>query len=414
MIKKLILTVLISGLSISSVFAAVAEESKIFTPYFDMILSEGMYIPSEGNFFSGGVMDMQIGLLAKTKKNQSVFGLYNFKYSGPAFQPQDAKQFQDRELSHGFNFEYRYDFRDTWRVRPGISYTKGFSRTGANEAWKNGLYNMSSLGGQLALDYGYQWLGKDGTVTLQYLMRKITFPNYTDLMREFESAGAASELSGGLQDQTLGQISLRSNWNRFFGGFSYSWQSYENQMAVELTGVYGDTNQKDTNVTLDFGYHHTLWIFEMAPSLAYTLHRSNQNFLRFKSFGAGVDLATLGNGDSNVTLVPDNYDYNELTFNIPVDLLITKKWAVNGGIQLVKRNYTDRPPRDTENNYDFSKTQSNLLTNLTVGLRKRLNEVAIVRLNYTFVVGSSNNNFDKYLPYNYTGQNIGIAYHLSY
>ncbi len=413
MINKLFAVLCLLLLSSPPGFAAAAGESKIFTPYFDMTLSEGMYIPSEGNFFSGGVMDTQVGLLAKIKKDQSVFGLYNFRYSGPAFQPQDGKQFQDRSLSHGFNFEYRYDFRDDWRVRPGIAFTKGFSRTGANEAWRNGLYNMDSLGGQLALDHSFQWLGKDATATFQFLMRKIKFPNYTDLLKEFQNPeNAASELSGGLQDQTLGQLSLRSNWNKFFGGFAYSWQSYKNQKVVGSDGVYGNTNQKDTNVTLDFGCHHTLWIFEMAPNIAYTWHRSNQNFMRYKFFGAvETDLTA---GDSPVTLVMNNYDYNDLTFNVPVDLLITKKWAVNGGIQLVRRGYTDRPPRDGENNYKTGDTQSNLLTNLTVGLRKRMNDVSMVRLNYTFVVGTSNNHFERYLPYNYSGQNIGIAYQLSY
>ncbi|MFH1619983.1 MAG: hypothetical protein ABIG11_08780 [bacterium] len=399
---SILTSILILIFALPPAFGATAEESKVYTPYFNMTLSEAMFVPSKGDFFSGGNMDTQVGMLAKFDPINSLFGLYNFKYAGPAFQPQDGKQFQERSLSHGFNFEYRRSFRDSWRVRPGIAYTKEYRRTGANEAWANGLYNMNSLGGQLALDYEFDWRDKKGMLTLQYLMRGIAFPNYTDLLREFQQAGAASELSGGLQDQTLHQISLRPAWNNFFGGFSYSWQSYKNERVIEASGVYGDTAQKDTNTTLDFGLHHTLWVFEMAPNIAWTMHRSNQNFLRFKYFG-----------DTTPAFIAKNYDYNQLDLTVPLDLLITKKWAVSGAIQLTKRDYTDRAARDSENNYNSNK-QSNLLTSISGGIRKRLNDVAMVRLNYTFVVGKSNNHFERYLPYNYTGQHVGIAYQLSY
>lgn len=374
----------------------------MFTPYFNMTLSEGVYVPSKGDFFSGGGINTQVGLLTRFNDTHSVFGLYNMRYAGPAFQPQDGKQFQDRTLDHGFNAEYRYKFWDSFRVRPGLAYTKEFRRTGANEAWSNGLYNMNSLGGQVALDYDFEWHGR-GMLTLQFLMRDVRFPNYTDLLREFQNAGAASELSGGLQDQTVSQLSLRPTWNNFFGGISYSWQNYKNEKVVESSGLYGDTAQKDTNTTFDLGFHHTLWIFEMAPNVAYTLHRSNQNFLRYKFFG-----------DTSPFFVGGNYNYNELSFNVPLDLLITKKWALSGGIQVVKRDYSDRAPRNSDNDYVTGDKQSNLLTALSAGIRKRLNDVATVRLNYTFVVAKSNNHFERYLPYNYSGQHVGIAYSLSY
>jgi len=136
----------------STLSAAVAEDSKIFTPYFDMTLMEAAFMPSAGNIFSGGNINTQVGLLTKITKKDSLFGLYNFNYSGPAFQPQDSKQFTDRDMSHGFNFEYRRNLNERFRVRPGLSLMTDYSRTGANEAWKNGLYNMNSVGGQLAVD----------------------------------------------------------------------------------------------------------------------------------------------------------------------------------------------------------------------------------------------------------------------
>jgi len=111
--------------------AAVAEDSKIFTPFFDMTLSEAAFLPSEGNIFSGGNINTQVGLLAKATQKDQLFGLYNFNYSGPGFAPQDSKQFTDRSMSHGFNIEYRRSITDRIRLRPGVSMNREFRRTGA-------------------------------------------------------------------------------------------------------------------------------------------------------------------------------------------------------------------------------------------------------------------------------------------
>jgi len=172
---------------------------------------------------------------------------------------------------------------------------------------------------------------------------------------------------------------------------------------VEASGQYGVVPQEDKNMVFDFGFTHSLWIFDLAPNIAYTKHTSNQNFLRFRFFG-----------DTNPTFVAKNYDYSDLTLSVPIDLRITKKWAVGGAVQIVKRDYADRPPRDSANEYVAGEKQSNTLTTLTGGIRKRLNDVAMVRITYSLVVGVSNNHFEKYLPYNYTGQTLGIAYQLAY
>ena len=39
---------------------------------------------------------------------------------------------------------------------------------------------------------------------------------------------------------------------------------------------------------------------------------------------------------------------------------------------------------------------------------------AMVRLFGSMIVASSNSKFEKYMPYNYTGNSFGIAYSLSY
>ncbi len=401
--KKLILSALIAAGTAGGLHAAVAEDSRIFTPFFDMTMGEAAFLPSKGNIFSGGNINTQVGLLAKVTEKDHIFGLYNFNYAGQGFAPQDSKQFTDRSMSHGFNIEYRRSITDSIRLRPGVAVTNEYSRTGANEAWKNGLYNMNSVGGQLAADYTFNE-EKNGCVTAQYLFRTVKFPNYTDLLREFQNPNPANTASvnGGIEDQTMGQFSVRPNWDQFFGGLTYTVQNYANQKVVELTGVYGNTKQRDSSTMLDFGFRQTLWIFELSPMVSYTMHSSNQNFMLYKSLG-----------DTSPQFGAKYYDFKEMALSVPLDLNITSKWAVGGAINLTRRAYDKRMARDADNNFTAAK-QVNTMTTLTGSIRKRINEVAMVRLFASIMVASSNNKFESYMPYNYTGNSFGLAYQLSY
>ena len=411
--KKIILSALMTAALAGRLSAAVAEDSKIFTPFFDMTMTEAGYLPSQGNLFSGGNINTQVGLLSKISSKDSLFGLYNFNYAGQGFAPQDSRQFTDRTLSHTFNIEYRRSLGEKFRVRPGVSLGRDYSRTGANEAWKNGLYNMNSTGLQLAGDYMFDF-DRNGIVTLTVLSKSIAFPNYTDLLREFQDPRNTAGANGGLQDQGLKQVSLRPSWNNFFGGVTYTQQDYDKQKVVANTGVYGNTKQQDKTTTIDAGFHHSLWVLELYPMVAYSMHRSNQNFLRYKFLGATPTGAGLLSGSSDVSFIAKNYDYNETSLSVPVDLNITSKWALGGAINWLSRKYTERPRRDVDNNYVAGSRQTNVMSTFTGSIRKRINDVAMVRLFYSLVVATSSNKFEKYIPYNYTGNTFGISYQLSY
>ena len=54
------------------------------------------------------------------------------------------------------------------------------------------------------------------------------------------------------------------------------------------------------------------------------------------------------------------------------------------------------------------------MTTFSGSIRKRMNDVAMLRLFYSLTVASSNNKFEKYMPYNYTGNTVGVSYQLSY
>jgi len=400
--KRILFIILIA--CFQNLFSA-GFESEIFTPYVNMSFSETAFMPSVGDFFTGGDIGVETGLLAKINKRNSLFGLYTFDYDGPGFQPQEEGEFLERRMSHNINVEYRRNLGGKFRLRPSFCWSTEYRRSGANESWENGLYNTKSLGFAFAVDY-FVNVSENKALSLEYLMRNIKFPNYTDLLLEFQNAGISAELSGGLYDQAYHQLNLDLSYGKFFGGISYVFQKYRNQRIIEDDGsgggVYGNTLQKDKTISLWFGMKKVFWILDMAPFLTYSIHRSNQNFVRYKYLG-----------DTNPDFIPGNYDYNEIVLSAPVDLLITGKWALSGALNLTRRDYTDRPARNAQNVYKSEK-QNNTMTSLNFGIRKKMNEIAYMRLNYSIVVARSNNEFEKYLPYNYTGNTLSLIYEIKY
>lgn len=399
--KKISLAIALFGAAAGSL-GAVPVESRRFTPFFDMSMVQGAYLPTQGDFFTGANIHMSVGLLSRITDRNALFGLYNLTFAGQGFRFPDTQEFASRNLNHNFNMEYRWQPVDWLRLRPGGSYGINYSRTAAGEIWGEGLYDSKSAGGQLAVDYLFDLFEKPSAVTFQGVYRDVKFPNYTDILREFQGLSANTELAGGLKDQALKEFGLTLSWHKIFTRFRYNMIDFKNEKVIEPSGTYGTTAQKDTNFVLGGGFSTRLWIFEAYPEASFTLHRSNQNFLLFQS-------AT----DPAPVFAPRYYDYDELNAGMPLFMNLTQKWALNLGLDYRFRTYKDRQPRDAANQF-VSGTQKNNMVTLTAGIRKKMNEVSALFLTYTSVIATSNNRFERYLPYNYTGQNISLGYQLTY
>jgi hypothetical protein len=381
---------------------AVGFESRRFTPYFNMRMSQGAYLPSQGAFFTGAGMNMRVGLLAKAAEKHSLFGLYNLNFSGQGFRFPDSQEFESKSQSHLFSFEYRWDIGEHWRFRPGVSRGKTYTQTASAEVWGDGLYDNDSLGFQVAGDYSFQWRGKKSVVTAMVSRQKVDFPNYTDILREFRGEDENTELAGGLKDQTLIEYSLGFTRGRWRARARMNNVDFKNEKVVEATQTYGGTAQKDSNLILSGGMEARVWILETSPEVRWQQHSSNQNFLLFQS-------AT----DPAPAFAPDYYDYTETAVEVPVFLNLTQKWALSGGLELQSRKYKSRQPRTADNQFKGGK-QTNGMVSLSAGVRKRMNEVSSLFLGWSVVTASSNNKFERYLPYNYTGQSLTLGYQLTY
>jgi len=383
-----------------NLYCASANDAKIFTPYFNMSLKEGGYIPSSGNIFTGSDIDSNAGVLFKLARDHNLLFLYNFDYSGPGFEPQDTKTFSQREMAHNLNVEYRYQLSEKLRLRPGYSLYRKYVRMGGNESWDNGLYNSKGNGFQFFMDYGFR---KESTITASLLYRKIEFPNYTDLLYEFQSSSLNSEISGGMYDQNVIQYSVKHKYKFLSYGFSYIKQNYDKQKVLNSDLTYSNSKQKDSEYIFDIQSEGKYRNLEISPSITYLKHNSNQNFVRYKSIT-----------DTSPQFIEDAYSYKDISFNLPLSIKLSDKWFLNSSLSILKRYYVSRPPRDINNDYLLTEKQNNSLYTTFISFKKSINEIASVSLYYAFTSASSNNKFEVYMPYNYTGNSFGLIYNISY
>jgi hypothetical protein len=399
--KKLLPMMLILTLAAAKA-GAVGYESRRFTPYFNMSVSQAGYLPDTGAFFTGTNMNVQMGLLSKIVEKQELFALYNLNFTGQAFRFPDTQEFESKSQAHLFTFEYRWMINDRWRVRPGISVGKTYTQTAAAEVWGEGLYDNKSAGYQLAGDYTFDCLGKKAVVTGMLSRAVVTFPNYTDILRQFRVEGTNTEMAGGLKDQILTEYAVNFHRDRWHARVRINNIAFKREQIVEESGLYAGNKQKDSNIILSGGVEAKMWIFETTPEIRYQIHDSNQNFLLFRSVT-----------DSTPTFSSNYYDYKETLLSVPVFMNLTKKWAVSGGLDWQHRIYNARHPRNEQNEFVGGKQRSDMVT-LSGGLRKRMNDVSSLLITYAVTKSSSNNKFERYLPYNYTGQGVSIGYQLTY
>lgn len=382
--------------------AAVGFESRRFTPYFNMTMSQGAFLPDKGAFFTGAGMNLRVGLLSKIVEKQSLFALYNLSFSGQGFRFPDTQEFESKSQAHLFSLEHRWEIGESWRVRPGVFVGKTYTQTAAGEIWGDGLYDNKSVGFQLAGDWFFDLAGKKTTLTAIVSRYGMEFPNYTDILREFRGEDANTELAGGLKDQTMVEYGLMAHRAPFRVKLRMNGIDFKREHVVEPDGTYGAGKQKDSNLYFNAGMDAKLWIFETSPELGWQVHESNQNFLLFQS-------AT----DASPVFAGNYYDYKETSLEVPLFVNLTQKWALSGGFTWQNRKYDSRQPRTETNQFKGGKQTNNMVT-LSAGLRKRMNEVSSLMLAWSVVTASSNNKFERYLPYNYTGQGLNLSYQLTY
>lgn len=380
-----------------NILSAGSVDERRFVNYIDISFLQGMNF-KKGDSYSGGNMNSSIGFLYDFNENNSLSLDYLLSYSGPSISYEN-RFFDERIINHSAMFEYSTKLSKYVRLRPHIYYGKEYRKDSVVGNFTDNLYNNNSKGFGLSFDYystGYN------TFTTYIIYRKIEFPNYTDLLYEFLNPGVATEIGGGLYDNNLYRAGAKLMLGRYFYSVDYTRQNYTNQRIVESDASYANEKQRDDELELKVGMEQKISSLYVYPSFTYISHSSNQNFLRFKSFT-----------DITPVFVADAYDYKEIGFELPLYFkFIGLDMNILAGFK--NRDYSNRPPRDFENNYISGKKENDRLFSFSLTASKKINDLASFVFYYSLLNSASNNKFEYYLPFNYTGQTFGIGYKISY
>jgi len=384
-----------------------AAPARALTPLFSFHFDEGLSLPSIGGVFIGNNIGSTVGGKYAFTEGQALFGAYELTYAGPGMRSAEGREFQERSIDHSISGGHSWALSPAFTLGSRVQYLHEFRRSGSNEAFGHGLYDFWSLGLTERADLSVvPGLPLGVFASCAY----VRFPNYTDLMQALISASVSAESSGGQQDFRRYQLGVdgRFDGDKGRGWLTGSVQDFVKQRVITGAGTVSDQRQLDFVTDAGAAWKTTVTKGESAaltaePLLRATWRVSNQNFLRFRSLT-----------DTSPAFVERNYDYVSPSLGMPV------RWTFNSGRSLflvpsyALTIYTSRPPRDTWNNYVTDKKQLNRTFMVSAGYAARLYAYATWSFGYTLLIQRSNNHFESYLPYNYSGHYVFAAIDITY
>jgi hypothetical protein len=347
-----------------------------------------------------------IGVMVQLSPAHRLVGFYELKYTGPGLRREEGEKFTDRAMDHILILRHHYALSPVYTLKSQIDYMTEYKRTGSNEVWGTGLYDFARCGGAAYLSRKFSPV-LSAEVSLQ--MHVLDFPNYTDILAEFQAAGESTESSTGKQNQAVYQVGGSLTYGRSKLTLDYSLTNYHKQKVIVETvqadgTYYSGTLQQDRSFSVDMQYDMSFWQqLAVSPQVRFKTKVSNQNYQHFTTASSTVPVQYIGN----------YYDYSQITLSLPISLHLTSRWEFLVTPEWEQKYYAHRPPRDAENLFT-SGTQQNNLFMLTLGFAYKPNAVTKTTFFFISQQQSSNMLFEKYLPYNYIGNFFGINFHYTY
>ncbi len=382
------------------------EPSK-FVPLYQFHYMEAVDTINIGSFFFGSGMGTTMGGRWAFTPGQALYGAYELNYSGPGLRPQEGREFTERDLSHQASLGHEWSPVSGLALGSRALFQRQMRRSGGSDVFGTGLYDYWTIG--LTERADMKLAGFATGASLSYAL--VHFPNYTDLLNEYQSASVEAEKSGGLQDYNRITTSFDGKFlGQGAGWVNLTWMMFEHQKVLTDKGVPNTTAQFDSIYELGASWAQPLAgdsgssILSVEPSVNVAVKRSNQNFLKYPKFG---DLV-------NFEFVKDYYSDVSPTISAPL------KWSFKAGTALFLSPsysmlaYSSRPPRDATGTYLLGKKQSNSTFILTTGVSTSWHRFARVSFGYSVHVQQSNNRFERFLPYNYVGHVFFTSLDLAY
>ncbi|PKN00862.1 MAG: hypothetical protein CVU77_08190 [Elusimicrobia bacterium HGW-Elusimicrobia-1] len=404
--KKNGLNISVAAFAIVAVISSVSFAAPKFAPYYNLQLTEGISLPSRGDLIFDLNLVNDLGVLARINPEHSVLGFYQIKYTGPGIKRQEGEQFTDRTMDHMFVFRHTWTTPWDMKIKSQFDYWKEFRRSGTNELWGTGLYDMNRVGGLVGAE---KVLGEFKVgAALQY--HSMLFPNYTDLVAEIRSTGDDVTSSEGKQDHALVQVGATAEWNKVKAVLDLTLQNYFKQKTItnvaQADGTfYSGALQQDSITSIRAGRDFQYGVAGISPEIKWSGRTSNQNYLHFDSVTSTTPAA---NG-----FFGNYYSNSQISIALPVIVRITKKWDTFLSWEQEIKSYSDRPARDEDGNFLTDK-QSNVSQYVSLGFNNHPNDVTTLTYYYVTQNSSSNMKYEKYFPYNFSAASFGIRFSYQY
>jgi len=394
--KLLFLTLLFTTFIATGTYSADIR----LAPYYSMEWTEGVSFPRPeltGWFFSGDLIT-DLGLIAKIGEKHTILPFYELHFTGPGLHRPEGSAFTDTSQDHVVFLQYQYILNPKITLKARGDWMVELYRSGADEAWGTGLYDFFRWGGQAKAELGEigPLPGLDVFAEYHYF----DFPRYTDLLSELKEEESTREVVGQDQHNIRSGVAF-SKWGVNLEG-SYAMQVYTTQEIIEEGGTYA-TGEKQFDQTLSANARYGIGKFWRADlDAGYTIHLSNQNYIRF-------DTSDILNVEAiTESFVENYYSYTELNITPTLSINFPKgrKLFVSPEVQL--RNYANRPARLS--NGTNCGIQWNEIGYITVGHCWPKTAVSNTTMYYTYVTARSNNHYEVYYPYNYVAHFVGFKY----
>jgi hypothetical protein len=380
-----------------------------FAPYYNYSFVEGASMSPAGDLGFLVALSNDIGVIVKPLERHSFIGFYSIKYQGPGLKRQEGREFSERYLDHLFVVRHHYYIDKITVLKSQFDVIMEKRRSGTNETWETGLYNFNRYGGSVGLE---REISKDVSLAGTFKYHFMTFPNYTDMLEELRS-GADPSASEGKQNNhivELGGKVIYKKYNKV--DFNISQQFYTKQKVAANTvqsngSYYKQEKQRDLTVNVNISREQALSrISVLNPELTLIHKNSNQNYQHFAEVTSTAP----------VSFHSDYNDYIDISLAVPLTFALTPtgKWSLVLDPDFSYKIYLKREPRDEDGEFIEGKRQSRLLGIYTIGFRNQIGESSSSMMFFTYQKQTSNMEFEKYLPYNYSAFSLGIKFQMEY
>jgi len=334
---------------------------------------------------------------------------YELVYQGPglSMQTKEGANFQQQSQEHAVFVKGNYRFSEAMSLNSQVEYVLQLTRTGTNERWADGMYNLYSFGFDIYADLA---LGRT-TMKPGFYYVNCTYPNYISLLGMIDKSLAIPQ-----QDQERYKIYLTGEYalpNNMFLEYrpAYTFKNFKWQKVIDETGVEQGPLQQDGIVEMGLKLSIPRLKYPYVPGLvmlvdyAFTWYYSNQNSIQTTDTGSIIPNSWM----------PNFYDYrtHELTpqiyYTLPnkIRLILTLDYSL--------KDYASRPPQDYLGTWltDTDQKEYDLTRTLTAGVSFPLGSFSL-GINYVLTSAVSNMKYERYYKYTYDNQTIMVDYTFEY